>query len=96
MLTLKENEVHRHADYVPKFRTIVIKFNVTVSDLQMGYLVNSQFIEGLPNDAVRRQYNVQVPSELRSGTPFGFNTLVKTIAEAYRAAGYRLKEAQNG
>ena len=41
MLVLKENEVSRHADYVPKFRTIVIKSKVTVGLLQMGYVVTS-------------------------------------------------------
>ena len=61
----------------------------------MGYLVNSRFVEGLSNDAVRRQYIVEVRSEWRSGRPFGFDTLVETIAEAYMAAGYQLEEVQN-
>ena len=65
------------------------------SDLQMGYLVNSRFVEGLSNDAVRRQYIVEVRSRWRSNRPFGFDTLVETIAEAYIAAGYQLKEVQN-
>ena len=96
MLALKENEVPQHADYLPEFWTFVIKLKVTVGDLQMGYLMNSQSLEGLSNDAVRRQYIVEVRFEWRSGTPFGFDRLVKTIAQAYRVAGYRLKEAQNG
>ena len=80
----------------PNFATIVSKLKVTAGDLQIGYLVIFQFIEGLSNHAVRRQYIVEVPSEWRSGKPFGFDTLGKTIVEAYRAAGYRLREAQNG
>ena len=54
MLTLRESEIPRHADYVKGFRTCVIKSKVNTSDLQMGYLSNSRFIEGLSNDAVRR------------------------------------------
>ena len=95
MLTLKESEFPRHADYVKEFRTCVIKSKVNTSDLQMGYLVNSRFVEGLSNDAVRRQYIVEVHSRWRSGRPFGFDTLVETIAEAYMAAGYQLEEVQN-
>ena len=68
---------------------------VNTSDLQMGYLINSRFDEGLSKDAVRRQYMVEVFSKWRSGRPFGFNTLLQTIAEAYMAAGYQLQEAQN-
>ena len=64
-------------------------------DLQMGYLVNSRFVEGLSNEAVRRRYIVEVRSKWRSGRPFGFDTLVETIAEAYMAAGYQLKEVHN-
>ena len=41
MLSLKESEFPRHADYVTEFRTCVIKWKVNTSDLQMGYLVNS-------------------------------------------------------
>ena len=52
MLTLRESEFPRHADYVKEFRTCVIKSKVNTSDLQMGYLVNSSFVEGLSNDAV--------------------------------------------
>ena len=74
-----------------EFRTCVIKSKVNTSDLQMGYVVNSQFVEGLSNDAVRRQYIVEVRSRWCSGRPFGFYTLVETIAEAYIAAGYQLK-----
>ena len=66
-----------------------------MSDLQMGYLVNSRFVEGSSNDAVRRQYIVEVRSKWRSGRPLGFDTLVDTIAEAYIAAGYQLEEVQN-
>ena len=87
MLTLKESEFPRHADYVKEFRTCVIKSKVNTSDHQLGYLVNSRFVEGLSNDAVRRQYIVGVRSRWRSGRKFGFETLVETIAEAYMAAG---------
>ena len=41
MLSLKESEFPRHADYVREFRTCVVKCKVNTSDLQMGYLVNS-------------------------------------------------------
>ena len=95
MLTLRESKFPRHADYVKEFRTCVIKSKVNISDLQMGYAVHSQFIEGLSNDAVRRQYIVEVRSKWRSGTPFGFGTLVETIGEAYMAAGYQLEEVPN-
>ena len=95
MLSLKESEFSRHADYVREFRTCVIKSKVNTSNLQMGYLVNSRFVEGLSNDAVGRQYIVEVRSRWRSGRPFGFDTLVETIAEAYIAAGYQLEEVQN-
>ena len=61
----------------------------------MGYLVNSRFVEGWSNDAVRWPYIVEVRSKWRSGRPFGFDTLVESIAEAYMAAGYQLKEVQN-
>ena len=94
-LSLKESEFPRHADYAREFRTCVIKSKVDTSDLEMGYLVKSRFVEGLSNDAVRRQYIVEVRSSWRSGTPFVVDTLVKTIAEAYIAAGYQLKEVQN-
>ena len=59
------------------------------------YQANSQFIERLSNDAVRRQYIVELCSKERSGIPFGFGSLVETIAERYLAAGYQLKEVQN-
>ena len=95
MLTWRESEFPKHADYVKEFRTCVIIFKVNTSDLQMGYPVNAQFVEGLSNDAVRRQYIVEVRSKWRSGRPFGFDTLVETIAEAYMAAGYQLEEVQN-
>ena len=95
MLSLKESEFPRHADYVREFCTCVIKSKVNTSDLQMGYVVNSRFVEGLWNDAVRRQYIIEVPSRWRSNRPFGFDTLVETIAEAYIAAGYQLEEVQN-
>ena len=95
MLTLKESEFPRHADYVREFRTCVIKTKVNTSELQMGFLVSSPFVEGLSNDAVRRQYIVEVRSRWRSNNPFGFDTLVDTIAEAYIAAGYQLEEVQN-
>ena len=52
LLTLKESEFPRHADYVKEFRTSVIKSKVNTSDLRMGYLVYSLFVEGLLNDAV--------------------------------------------
>ena len=61
---------------------------VNTSDLQTSYLVNSRFVVGMSNDAVRRQYIVEVRSKWRSGTPFGFDTFVETIAEAYMAAGH--------
>ena len=95
MLTLRESEFPRHADYVKEFRTFVIKSKVNTSDLQMGYLVNSRFVEWLSNDAVRRQYIVEVRSKWHSGRPFGFDTLVETIAEAYMAADNQLEEVQN-
>ena len=76
MLSLKESEFPRHADYVREFRTCVIKSKVNTSDLQMGYLFNSQFVEGFSNDAARRQYIVEVRSRWRSSRPFGFDTLV--------------------
>ena len=60
----------------------------------MGYLVTSRFVEGWSNDAVRRQYIVEVRSKWRSGRPFGFDTLLETIAQAYMAAVYQLKEVQ--
>ena len=40
MLTLRESESTRHADYVKEFRTCVIKSKVNTSDLQMSYLVS--------------------------------------------------------
>ena len=46
MLSLKESKFPRHADYVREFRTCVIKSKVNTSDLQMGYLINSRFVEG--------------------------------------------------
>ena len=60
MLTLKESEFSGHADYVTEFRTCVINSKVNTSDLQMGYLVHSRFVEGLSNDAVCRQSIVEV------------------------------------
>ena len=87
MLSLKDSKFPRHADYVREFRTCVIKSKVNTSDLQMGYLVNSRVVDGLSNDAVRRQYIVEVRSRWRSNRPFGFDTLLQTIAEAYIAAG---------
>ena len=93
--TLRESELPRHADYVKEFRTCVIKSKANTSDLQMGCHVNSRCVEQLLNDAVRRQYNVEVRSKWRSGRLFGFDTLVETIAEAYMAAGYQLEEIQN-
>ena len=95
MLSSKESEGPRNADYIREFRTCVIKSKVNTSYLQMTYLVNSRFVEGLSNDAVRRQYIVEVRSRWRSSRPFGFDTLVETIAEAYIAAGYQLEEVQN-
>ena len=95
MVSLRESEFPRHADYVREFRTCVIKSKVNTSDLQMGYLVNSRFVEGLSNDAVHRQYILEVRSRWRSSRPFGFDTLVETIAEAYIAAGYQLEEVQD-
>ena len=95
MLTLRESEFPRRADYVKEFRTCVIKSKVNTSDLQMGYLVNYRFVEGLSSDAVRWQYIVEVRSTWRSGRPFVFDTLVDTIVEAYMAAGYQLEEVPN-
>ena len=95
MLSLKESEFPRHADYVREFCTCVIKSKVNTSAYQMGYLVNSRHVEGLSNDPFRQQYIVEVRSRWRSGRPFGFNTFVETIAEAYIAAGYQLEEVQN-
>ena len=95
MLTLRESEFPRHADYGKEFRTCVIRSKVNTSDLQMGYLMNSRFVEGLSNDTVHRQYILEVRSKWRSGRPFGLDTLAETIAEAYMAAGYQLVEVQN-
>ena len=92
---MRESEFPRHAAYVKEFPTCVIKSKVNTSDLQVGYLVNSRFVEGLSNDAVRRQYLVEIRSKWGSGRSFGFHTLVETIAEAYMAAGYQLEEVQN-
>ena len=60
MSTLRESEFLRLADFVKEFRNCFIKSKVNTSDLQMGYFVNSRFVEGLSNDAVRWQYIVQV------------------------------------
>ena len=95
IFTLRQSEFPRHADYVKEFRTCVIKSKVNTCNLQMGYLVNSRFIEGLSTDAVRPQYITEVGSKWGSGIPFGFDMLVETIPEAYMAAGYQLKEVQN-
>ena len=95
ILTLTESEFPRHVNYVRECRSCVVKSNVNTSELQMGYLVNSRFVEGLSNDAVRRQYIVEVRSKWRSGRPSGFEMLVQTIAEGYIAAGYQLEEVQS-
>ena len=95
MLSLKESEFSRHAHYVRELRTCIIKSKVNTSDLQIGYLVNSRFVEGLSNDAVRQQNIFEVRSRWRSKRPFGFDTLVETIAETYIAARYQLEEVQN-
>ena len=78
-MMLKESEFPQHADYVRQFRTCVINAKVKVSDLKMGYLVNSRFIERLSNDAVRRQYNAEVCSKLRSGTPLTLERLREAL-----------------
>ena len=88
MLTLRESEFPRHADYVKEFQTYVIKSKINTSDLQMCYVVNSGFVEGLSNDAVCRQYIVEVCSKWRSERPLGFDTVVGTIAENFVVAGY--------
>ena len=49
MLTLRESEFRRLADYVKEFRTCVITSKVNSGDLPIGYLVNSRFVEGLSN-----------------------------------------------
>ena len=58
MLTLKESEFPRHADYVKEFRTCVIKSKVNTSDLQMGYLrqlsICCRFVERCCWSAVNR------------------------------------------
>ena len=95
MLTLRESQFRQHADYVKEFRTCFIKSKVNTSDLHMGYLVNSPFVEGLMKDAVHRQYIVQLCSKWRSGRPFGFDTVVETMAEAYMAASDQHEEVQN-
>ena len=51
IVTLRESVFPQHADYVREFRTCVIKSKDNTSDFQMGYLVNSQFVEGLAKDA---------------------------------------------
>ena len=89
LLMLRESEFPQHADYVKEFRTRVIKLNVISSDIQMGYVANSRFVEGVSNNAVPPQYIVEFRSKWGSGTPFGFDKLVETIAEAYMAAGYQ-------
>ena len=61
----------------------------------MGYLVNSRFVEGLSNDAVCRQYIVEVHSKWHSGRSFEYDTLVETIAEADVAVRYHFQEVQN-
>ena len=95
MLTMRESEFPRHADYVEEMRTCVIKSKVNTRHLQMGYLVNSRFVQGLSNEAVHRQYIVEILSKWRCGRAFGFDTLVRTIAEAYMAAVYQLEEVRN-
>ena len=95
MLTLRERDFPRHAEYDKEFRTCVIKSKVNTSDLQVGYLVNSRIAEGLSNDTVCRQYIVEVGSKWRSGRQLGFDSLVDTIAEANMAAGCKLEEIQN-
>ena len=95
MLTLRESEFPPHADYVKEFRTCVVKSKVNSSDHQEGSLVNSRFVERLSSGAVRRQYIAEVSLKWRSGRPFGLDTLVRTIAEAYMAAGYQLEDVQN-
>ena len=55
MFTLRQSEFPRHAEYLKEFHTCVMKSKVNTSDLQMGYLVSSQFVAGLSNDAVCRQ-----------------------------------------
>ena len=92
MLTLRYSEFPRHADYRKEFQTCVIKSKVNTTNLLMCYLVNSRFVEGLSNDSACRQYIFEVRFKWRSGRPFGFDTLVETIAEAYMAAGYQLRE----
>ena len=62
MLTLRRSEFPRHADYVKEFGTCIIKSGVNTGDLEMGYLVKSRFVQGSSNDAVRRQYIVEVCS----------------------------------
>ena len=63
MSTLREGKFAHHADYVTEFWTCVIRSKVNTGDLQMGYLVNSPFVEGLLNDAVRQQSRVEVRSK---------------------------------
>ena len=58
MSALRESEFPQHADHVKGFLTCVMKSKVNTSDLQMHYLVNSCFVEGLLTDAVCRQYIV--------------------------------------
>ena len=60
MLTSRESEIPQHADYVKEFRNCVLKSKVNISDLQIGYLANSRFVEGLSDDAVLRKYIVEV------------------------------------
>ena len=63
MLTFTESDFPRHGDYMKEFGTCVIKSKVNTSDLQMGYLGNSRFVEVLSNNAVRRQYVIEVRSK---------------------------------
>ena len=63
MLMQRESEFPRHADYVKEFRTCAIKSKVNTSDIQIGYLANSRFVERLSNDAVRQHYIVEVRSK---------------------------------
>ena len=72
IIILREREFPRHADYVKEFETCVIKSKVNTSDLQMGYRVNSQFVEGLLNKEVRQQYIIEVYSKMAFRDPIWF------------------------
>ena len=84
MVTLRESRFAPHADYVKEFWTCVIESRVNNSYIQMGYLVNSPFVDGLLNDALRRQYIVEVRLKRRSRTLLCLDMLVEYCRRLHR------------